>query len=247
MVDAADTAFVLIHGGHQGSWFWERVVPLLERPALAVDLPGRGRHPADLADVGIEASVASVVADIEDAGFDRVILAGNSIASATIPGVAAELHGRVAHLVFLGTPIAVEGQTLMESFPDAVQTVAAQRIRTDGGATNTSDDDRRFMSCNDMDDEQADFVLTRAVPDSLRFFHEPLSWAGVGDVPRTYVRLLKDQALVVSTQDHMIENLRRTGGPVSVVDLDAGHCPMISDPAGTAAVLNRVATQGAPC
>ena len=83
--------FVLIHGGHQGSWFWERVVPLLDRPALAVDLPGRGRHPADLDAVGIDAAIESVVGDIEEAGFDRVVLAGNSIASATIPGVAGRL------------------------------------------------------------------------------------------------------------------------------------------------------------
>jgi pimeloyl-ACP methyl ester carboxylesterase len=241
MPDTDRTAFVVIHGGHQGSWFWERVTPLLDRPSLAVDLPGRGRHPADLSTVGIEQTVASVVADIDEAGFDRVILAGNSIASATIPGVASRLRERVAHLVFLGTPIALEGRTLMESFPAEVQSVASQRIRTDGSTMNTSDDDRRFMSCNDMDDEQANFVLNRAVPDSLRLFHEPVSWAGTEGIPRTYVRLLKDQALVLSTQEHMIGNLRRSGGPVRVVDLDAGHCPMISDPAGTAAVLDEVA------
>ena len=50
MAEAAGAAFVLIHGGHQGSWFWERVTPLLDGSALAVDLPGRGRHPADLSD-----------------------------------------------------------------------------------------------------------------------------------------------------------------------------------------------------
>jgi pimeloyl-ACP methyl ester carboxylesterase len=232
-------AFVLIHGGHQGSWFWERVVPLLARPALAVDLPGRGSHPAPLEKVGIEMSVESVLGDIDETGFDHVILVGNSIASATIPGVAARLGQRVDRIVFLGTPIAVEGQTLMESFPQAVQDVAATRIRTDGGATQTSDADRRFMSGNDMDDEQAEFLLTRTVPDSLRFFHEAVTWAGVArDLPRTYVRLLLDQALVVATQDHMIANLRRTGDLVDVVDLDAGHCPMISNPAGVAAVLN---------
>lgn len=235
----AALAYVLIHGGHQGSWFWERVTPLLHRPALAVDLPGRGRHPADLADVGIEPAVASVLADIADAGLDRVILAGNSIASATIPGVAAALGDRVERMVFLGTPIAVEGQTLMASFPQEVQEVAATRIKTHDGATQTSDADRRFMSGNDMDDEQAEFLLTRTVPDSLRFFHEPVSWRGVSRaVPRTYVRLLLDQALVVSTQDHMIEHLRTTGDVVEVVDLEAGHCPMISNPAGVAAVLN---------
>jgi pimeloyl-ACP methyl ester carboxylesterase len=232
--------FVLIHGGHQGSWFWERVVPLLRLPALAVDLPGRGRHPADLDTVGIEAAAASVVADIEASGLERVVIAGNSIASATMPGVAAALGDRVVRLVFLGTPIAREGQTILESFPPEVQQVAATRIRTDGGATQTSDDDRRLMSANDMDEEQTQFLLTRTVPDSKRLFQEPITWRGVSrDLPRAYVRLLLDNALVVPTQDHMIENLRTTAeaGAIGVVDLDAGHCPMISNPAGVAAVL----------
>jgi hypothetical protein len=93
-----------------------------------------------------------------------------------------------------------------------------------------------------MDDEQTEFLLTRTVPDSKRLFQEPISWTGVArTLPRTYVRLLLDNALVVDTQDHMIENLRSTGDVVGVVDLDAGHCPMISNPAGVAAVLNALA------
>jgi pimeloyl-ACP methyl ester carboxylesterase len=236
---AAVRAFVLIHGGHQGSWFWERVVPLLDRPALAVDLPGRGAHPDDLDSVGIASSVASVVADIAAAGLDRVVIVGNSIASATMPGVAAQLGDRVERLVFLGTPIALEGQTIMECFPDEVKQLASQRLRTSGGATTTSDEDRRAMNCNDMDEEQAQFALERAVPDSQRFFSEPISWVGVDRaVPRTYVRLMLDQALRPHVQDHMIANLRQTGDDVEVVDLDAGHCPMVSNPSGVAALLN---------
>lgn len=237
-------AFVLIHGGHQGSWFWERVIPHLHAPALAVDLPGRGRHPADLSTVGIEASCESVLADIAEAGFDRVILAGNSIASATIPGVAARLGDRVDHLVFFGTPIAREGQTIMQCFPEWIQRQAAERIRSDAGSTQLSDDHRREMNCNDMDDEQAEFTLTRTVPDSMRFFHEPISWAAIDrTVPRTYVRLLLDRAVTPDAQDVMIANLRTTGDAVSVVDLDAGHCPMISNPTGVAAVLNALAAR----
>jgi pimeloyl-ACP methyl ester carboxylesterase len=240
MATTSDVAFVLIHGGHQGSWFWERVESLLHKRALAVDLPGRGRHPAPLDTVGIEVSVESVLGDIEEAGLDRVIVVGNSIASATMPGVAAYLGDRVERLVFLGTPIAREGQTVMASFPQSVQDIAATRIRTDGGATRTTDEDRAFMNGNDMNDEQIAFLLSRAVPDSLRFFHEPISWHGIArSLPRTYVRLLLDQALVIETQDHMIANLRTTADNVEVIDLDAGHCPMISNPVAVAAILNR--------
>ena len=232
-------AFVLIHGGHQGSWFWERVEPLLDRPSLAVDLPGRGRHPADLAEVGIERAVESVLGDIEEAGFDRVVLAGNSIASVTMAGVAGALGDRVDGLVFFGTPIALEGQTVMECFPDEVKQLAAQRLRTDGRSTTTSDEHRRLMNCNDMDEEQTRFALERACADSHRFFTEPISWKGLSpDVPLVYARLLLDNALRTHIQDHMIGNLRQIGDHVEVIDVEAGHCPMVSNPAAVAAVLN---------
>lgn len=39
--------YVLIHGAHHGSWAFERLLPHLAWPALAVDLPGR-HNPAEL-------------------------------------------------------------------------------------------------------------------------------------------------------------------------------------------------------
>lgn len=235
--------FVLIHGGHQGSWFWERVTPLLDRGALAVDLPGRGEHPADLSTVGVAECVASVLGDIERAGLDRVILAGNSIASATMPGVAGALGDRVEGLVFLGTPITREGETIMECFPQEVKDLAAQRISTGGGATTVSDADRRLMNCNDMNEEQIEFALGRTVPDSGRLFSEPVSWTGISpNIRLTYLRLMLDQALLPHVQDHMISNLRTHGDLVDVIDVDAGHCPMISNPEAIARALNAIAS-----
>jgi hypothetical protein len=37
-----DLGVVLIHGSTLGGWLWERVVPHLSCPSIAVDLPGRG-------------------------------------------------------------------------------------------------------------------------------------------------------------------------------------------------------------
>ena len=39
---------VLVHGSGMTSACWEPLLPLLQTPAIAVDLPGRGRRPADL-------------------------------------------------------------------------------------------------------------------------------------------------------------------------------------------------------
>ena len=45
---------VLVHGGTCAADIWDEVLPLLNFPAVAVDLPGRGKNPADLASVTLD-------------------------------------------------------------------------------------------------------------------------------------------------------------------------------------------------
>jgi pimeloyl-ACP methyl ester carboxylesterase len=56
--------YVLIHGGGATARFWDRLVPYLDRPAIAVDMPGRAGKPADLATLSVEDEVASIVEDL---------------------------------------------------------------------------------------------------------------------------------------------------------------------------------------
>jgi hypothetical protein len=73
-----------------------------------------------------------------------------------------------------------------------------------------------------------------------------VSRAGIPpDLPKTYVRLARDQSLAPELQDVLIANLRDSpGGDVDVVELDTGHDVMISAPEVLAGVLNRVAATG---
>src|SRR5262249_42579190 len=76
--NAAVTPIVRVHGGSFAGSCWDLVVDRLPGPAIAVDLPGRGRHPCVPDEVTITNAAASVVADIDAAGFDDVVLVGHS-------------------------------------------------------------------------------------------------------------------------------------------------------------------------
>src|SRR5207302_157147 len=55
--------YVFIHGGGSTARFWDRLLPYVDRPALAVDLPGRNGKPADFATLSVDDEVASALAD----------------------------------------------------------------------------------------------------------------------------------------------------------------------------------------
>lgn len=231
--------FVLIHGGYHGAWAWERLVPHLHHRALAVDLPGRGTRPASLDDVTLEAVARSVADDVAGSGLDRVVLVGHSLAGVSLPAIANQLDAEVVHLVFVASLVAADGRSSLASMPDELQERSAQRLRVGAGAASDIDPEHhREQLCNDMDDEQTEFTLSRLVPDSMHLFHEPVQWAGAATIAKTYVRLARDQALPPAMQDYMIALL---GDETSVVELDTGHNVMISDPPLLAGVLDRIA------
>jgi pimeloyl-ACP methyl ester carboxylesterase len=57
--------FILIHGASHSSRCWDRIIGLLDAPVLAIDLPGRGRHPGPLDQLHLADFIESAVEDIE--------------------------------------------------------------------------------------------------------------------------------------------------------------------------------------
>jgi pimeloyl-ACP methyl ester carboxylesterase len=79
--------FVLIHGSNHSSRCWEPIIDLLDAPARAIDLPGRGRHPAPLDKVRLTDFIQSAVEDIEGADVRDAVLVGHSMAGLSVPGI----------------------------------------------------------------------------------------------------------------------------------------------------------------
>ena len=81
--------YVLVHGATFDGSCWDLLLPHLDGPAIAVDLPGRGSRPADLTQVTIQDFVDVVVDEIECCDLHDVVLVGHPLAGITLPGVAA--------------------------------------------------------------------------------------------------------------------------------------------------------------
>lgn len=251
---------VLVHGGAHGAWCWEPLLPHLRSRALAVDLPpkevrgGPPRQPLPrtLATVGLDEFARSVIADVDAAGIDRFVLVGHSMGGLTIGEVARRIPDRITHLVFVSCIVPPEGQTMVDGLPAELQelTRAALALARGGDIAAlgiaTDESMQRQMFCNDMDESQARFVLDRCGPEAPGVFEEPVQRTGIPPgLPKTYVRLLRDQALSPADQDAQIANLRAApGGDVRVVELDTGHDVMVSRPGLLAEVLNAIAADG---
>src|ERR1700747_2317189 len=96
---------VLIHGGAHAADCWDLTIAELacrepKLRVLAVDLPGRGRNPADLTTVTIADWVNSVVAEVQNTSLGDVVVVGHSMGGLTVPGVVAQLGAaRVRELI----------------------------------------------------------------------------------------------------------------------------------------------------
>ena len=227
---------VLVHGGGFAGSCWDLLVPELDAPTVAVDLPGRGARPADLATVTIADFVAAVVDEILTRDLHDVVLVGHSLAGVTLPGVAGAIPERLRRLVFVSCSVPADGTRVLDSLDPAIRPLLEAAIDVPPTATLPREI-ATAMFCNDMDDALTEFTLARLTPESPRVILEPVDLSGLrAGTPRTYVRLARDVSVTLEQQNMMIENL----GGADVLDIDCAHMAMISRPRELAAIVNEL-------
>jgi pimeloyl-ACP methyl ester carboxylesterase len=242
-IHTASTSFLLVHGGSSTSRFWDRLVPCLEAPAVAVDLPGRASKPADMMALTLDECVESVLDDVRAAELDEVVVVAHSSGGLVVPGIVAGLEGRVRHIVLNAASVPPEGgcglDCMQPRHREGVEVaVAAAREAGLVFTTPTPEDPERLRTSygEKLDDETLAFMAdpTRVVTDSFNTYYQPVRWSLVGTTPVTYVRNLRDRPIPVALQDEMVARLR---DPI-VVALDCGHIPPVTRPAEFAAICN---------
>ena len=234
---------VLVHGFGHGAWCWQYLMPYLDGPALAVDLPGRAGRPAP-AEPTFRDYADAVIQDIEAADFDEVILVGHSLAGAMLPLVAHRLHRKTWHMIFIAAPVLMPGEDAFSIFAFPRQQIARAftRAATRGQPQPRKLPDQlaRRQLCNDMNAQQTAFLLSNLVPEHLAITLERASVtvADLPDTPASYVRPLRDATLKPSIQATLAARLGRN---VHAIDVDAGHDVMITRPVQLAEIINGIA------
>jgi pimeloyl-ACP methyl ester carboxylesterase len=225
--------FVLVHGAGFGANCWDRLLPFLDRPALAVDLPGRGsRVDVPLTSVTLEDCATAILDDVATIDDDDLVLVGHSFAGVSVPRVMAELAPRLRHVVFLSAVVPPDATSVLDQIDPGVR--EAVRASTAGGIYAQDRDGAQMMLCNDMDAEQTAWTLDRVVDDSAALLTETVDLSGLSaEVLRTYVRLTEDHCYSPELQER---SAARVSGDVQY--LDTGHMAMVSAPEQLAKLLN---------
>jgi len=211
--------------------------------SIAVDLPGRGAHPADLRSVTFADCAESVQADIDAAGYDDVVLAGHSLAGCSMPSMIGLLGDRVRHAVFIACTVPETGKSAFDTLDPEVQAMARAGTEAAGDVEPRTMDGElaKLVLGNDLTDEQFEFCLERLSPEAPGLSDSPVDLAPLRpDLPSTWVCTLQDMIVAADKQRRFAKNV---GPNCEVVDLDAGHMCMVGQPERTAEILDEVAAQ----
>jgi pimeloyl-ACP methyl ester carboxylesterase len=219
---------VLVHGGLHCAAGWDPLLPHLSTAVVAVDLPGRGRRPADLASVTLDDCVRAVIDSADESGFERFVLVGHSLGGVTITETAYRHPDRVAHLVYVGALVPPPGSTAA---------IVMTGSDLPPGPMAPMDEARaKALFGNDLSDEQWAEHWKTVVPDAAGIMNARLTGYPTG-TPITYVGMTADVPVPPALADQMVANL---GPRVDRRTIDAGHTVMLGKPAELAAIIEEV-------
>ena len=242
---------VLVHGGGSTGRFWDRLVPHLDGPSLAVDLPGRRGDEAALPTLTVDDEVASVVADVRAAAITGpIVLVAHSSGGLVVPGVLDALRDQVTHAVLNAASVPPEGgcglDCMQERHREGLEWALGEAERTGQplltlGPPADPESFRRTYGGPPLSDEDLAFVVdpARCVIDTMNHYLQPIRWSAAPPVPVTYIATTLDRPVPIDLQRTMAARLP---GEPTVVEIDTGHVPAVVCPAEFAALLRDAVT-----
>ena len=220
---------LLVHGAFTGSWVWEQVIAELTSrgvTATAIDLTTQA------ADGTLERD-GQAVRDALKAIGEPAVLVGHSYGGAVITRASAD-NDDVAHLVYLCAALPQEGEAvgdLLARDPDPQGDLSTALEPRDDGTATLKPEATKAAMFNDATQEQLEAALERMGPQALGAFGEKATGLGWQQHPATYVVTLQDKQFSPALQREFASHVG------TVVEVDAGHGPMLTKPAEVAEAI----------
>lgn len=228
--------YLLVHGSFQGAWIWQPTVKLLRAAGHTVYAPSLDGCAERKGAVRAGITVTSVAQELAEMLFyedlQDVIVAGTSSGGLVAQKLAVLARDRIKHLVFLDALVPQPG----ESVTDIVERRpgAAPYPSTDFTRAPTRDQFENGLF-SELTGQLKDFALDRVTPHPIG-----LSDAAPGELDDFWQQDWKATVIYCTEspnppESHQRRTAERLGADWLV--LQAGHFPMLTDPAETAKLL----------
>jgi len=216
-----------VHGAcvKDGSWWWQRTGELLAERGLASEAPalprcGETGVPTDAGGPGLAADVAAV-RHVLTASDEPTVVVAHSYGGIVTAEAAAGLEA-VRHLLLISSYLPEVGQSL-SSF-GGEEPAPFLDVDPEGGTFTVRTDALAETFLQDCDEEIQRQAMGKTARQSLTVLGQPVQSAAWQHVPSTYLVCADDRGTPAGLQR---EFAARAG---SVVEVDAGHHPFLSQP-----------------
>jgi len=219
---------VFVHGAcvKDGSWWWHLTAELLAERGVASQAPalpscGETDEPTTAQGPGLDEDVAAVRGSLTASDEPTIVVAhsyGGIVTAEAAAGVDA-----VRHLLLVSSYLPEVGQSLA-SFAGEEPTPFLD-IDPEGGTFTVRTDALAETFLHDCDLELQRQATDKTARQSLAVLEQPVRLAVWQHVASTYLVCAEDRGTPAERQRELA---RRAG---SVVELDAGHHPFLSQPA----------------
>lgn len=231
--------FLFIHGGSHGAWCWQDCIAVLEAAghrSAAIDLPGHGSDKTPRGSVTARSYVEAVCERIEQYDGEPLTLVGHSLAGVILPEIICRHRQEVAEVIFLAAIVLKVGECALDHIPEDRRPSYFELAAASGDNTFLLDYEvAQRIFFGGLSESAARRYYQQLTPQPLAIYLErakidPLSIA----CPKQYIVCRDDRAL---GYEACLEFGVRLGG--TVVEINAGHDVMLSEPAALARLLMR--------
>ena len=225
--------FVLVHGGAHGGWCFGRVSRQLREGGHTVYSPSL----SGLADrkhllsnsTDLETHIADIAQLIEYEDLSDVVLVGHSYGGMVITGVADRLPNRLLSVVYLDAAHPRDGEAMLDNITPGLRDLLRSELREVDGVELVVFPDSPLLAVMGVTDEaDLEWMRAKITPHPWRSFTQNLRLQGDSAAHALHRASINCSATLkaLSAEAHA----RRVSGSDLVIEVDAGHDVMITEP-----------------